>query len=262
MNLKSLDEHFSKLSEDDPMWAVLTAPGKKGNQWDPDEFFQTGRAEITSVINHLGERRWGPEQKERALDFGCGVGRLTQAMAEYFERADGVDISRGMIKLANELNQHPDSCEFHLNQAGDLALFEDASFDFIFSQITLQHMPSRFARGYIREFLRILRTGGVAVFQVPSGRNPNHPRNQVPFRQAKAWWYIRKKHLFNWIRQMRGQEIEAFFEMHSIPLEQVLRILKTPTTRLLEVRLDRSSGEQFLGYRYMVKKIQRTTDEI
>ncbi len=214
------------------------------------------------MIGHLDERRWGPQNKKRALDFGCGVGRLTQALAAHFEQVDGVDVSRGMIKLADDLNPFPDSCRFHLNQAGDLALFETGSFDFVFSQITLQHMPPKYSRRYIREFIRLLRPGGVMVFQIPAGRNPNHPKNQVPFRHLKGWFYLKKKHVRNWVRQLRGMEIEAFFEMHGIPLKEVLKLVSTPRTRLLEVRLDRSSGEQFIGYRYIVRKMERSTTEM
>jgi SAM-dependent methyltransferase len=104
----------------------------------------------------------------RALDFGCGPGRLTQAMAGHFERVDGVDIAPGMIECARALNQAGHRCTYHLNATGDLRLFADATFDFVYSNITLQHMEPRFSRCYIAEFTRVTRAGGVIVFQVPS----------------------------------------------------------------------------------------------
>ncbi len=37
-----------------------------------------------------------------ALDFGCGIGRLTQLLCKFFKKCIGVDISKEMIKLANK----------------------------------------------------------------------------------------------------------------------------------------------------------------
>jgi len=150
----------------DPFWAVLTHPGKEGNRWDPAEFFQTGIEEIRGVMNEV-TGQGVVLRADRALDFGCGPGRLSQALAAYFKRVDGLDIAPSMIDLANKFNQRPDQCYFHVNARADLALFEDRSFDFVYSNITLQHMKPFYAKVYIQEFLRVLQPGGVVVFQLP-----------------------------------------------------------------------------------------------
>ena len=106
-------------------------------------------------------------ERGRALDFGCGVGRLTQALAEHFDSCDGVDLAASMIERARELNENGERVRFHHNDAPDLRLFGDGSFDFILSLIALQHMEPELMRGYLREFLRVLRPGGVAFFNVP-----------------------------------------------------------------------------------------------
>ena len=41
-----------------------------------------------------------PAARRSALDFGCGIGRLSQALAEHFDQVYGVDISPKMIELA------------------------------------------------------------------------------------------------------------------------------------------------------------------
>ena len=89
-------QDWERLAEVDALWAVLTRPGRKGGRWDVDEFFATGEAEIAhvfSVAASLGR----PARRGRAIDFGCGVGRLTRALGTRFESALGVDISAGMI---------------------------------------------------------------------------------------------------------------------------------------------------------------------
>jgi SAM-dependent methyltransferase len=76
-----------------------------------------------------------------------------------------------MIKRALELNQDRERVRFHHHDAPNLRLFDDGSFDFILSLIVLQHMEPELMRGYLREFLRVLRPGGVAFFDVPDGIN-------------------------------------------------------------------------------------------
>jgi SAM-dependent methyltransferase len=149
------------------MWAVLTAPDHKASAWDNDAFFATGEAEIAhvlSVIGTLGRRlTFG-----RALDFGCGVGRLTRALGHRFERVVGVDISEGMVTRARRLNDAFPACDFRVNAATDLGQLETDSFDFVYSSIVLQHLPSRRdIELYVTEFLRVTRPDGLVVFGVP-----------------------------------------------------------------------------------------------
>ena len=165
--IETLREQWEAFGRTDPLWANLTASGRDHGGWDVDEFLATGREEVGRRLDAL--ERLGVELgHERALDFGCGAGRLTQALAERFERVDGVDIADSMIEHARRINRQGDRCHFHVNAERDLAMFESGSFDLVLSLIVLQHMEPRYALGYIREFVRVLRPGGVALFQVPA----------------------------------------------------------------------------------------------
>jgi SAM-dependent methyltransferase len=73
-----------------------------------------------------------------------------------------------MIELAQQHNRKGARVEYLCSAAGDLSHFADGSIDMILSWITLQHMRPRYARQYIREFLRVLAPGGLLVFQYPS----------------------------------------------------------------------------------------------
>jgi SAM-dependent methyltransferase len=167
VSLERHKEDWERLAEVDAMWAVLTAPGQKGRAWDAEQFFATGEAEIEhvlSVVDSLGR----PLARDSALDFGCGVGRLTRALGGRFERAVGVDISERMVAQARQLNEAFPTCEFRLNAASDLGQFETNSFDFVYASIVLQHLPSRGdVESYVTEFLRIARADGLAVFGIP-----------------------------------------------------------------------------------------------
>ncbi len=52
-----------------------------------------------------------------------------------------------------------------VNDSEDLP-FADGRFSFIYSNIVLQHMPQRFSKHYLREFIRLLAPAGMLVFSV------------------------------------------------------------------------------------------------
>ena len=160
-----MSDFWEDAARTDPLWTVLSDPAKRNRAWDLNEFFETGRRDISRVWREL--RTLGhPQPSGDALDFGCGVGRLTQALAPSFQRVTGVDISPTMIRLAERLNRFPDRVHYRLNTRADLLLLPAASLDFVYSDIALQHIPPDQSRAYIAEFLRVLRPGGLSVFQL------------------------------------------------------------------------------------------------
>jgi SAM-dependent methyltransferase len=169
MDLNELQRNWDELGKTDPLWAILTSPDRKGGKWDPAEFFESGRHEIAHTMR-LAQTLGLPARRETALDFGCGVGRLTQALCAWFERCCGVDIAPSMLELARRYNRHGDKCDYRLNAYGDLRIFPDGSFDLVHSNIVLQHMEPQYSLAYISEFARVLRPNGLLVFQIPDGR--------------------------------------------------------------------------------------------
>jgi len=167
MELAELRSTWDELGRQDPLWAILTQPAKKGQKWDRAEFFKTGEHNIKSVMNYLDALKLR-FPRDRALDFGCGVGRLTQALCNYFQECRGVDIAQSMIDLARQYNQHGSRCMYYVNGSDDLGLFEDNSFDFIYTNIVLQHIDPIYSKNYIKEFLRTLRPAGIVIFALPS----------------------------------------------------------------------------------------------
>ena len=100
-------------------------------------FFATGEAEIAHVLAVADGLR-PVARTGRALDFGCGVGRLTRALGTRFERAVGVDISEAMVAQARRLNEAFPTCEFVVNAAPDL----DAVRDRLVRLRLLEHRPA------------------------------------------------------------------------------------------------------------------------
>jgi SAM-dependent methyltransferase len=165
-DLRRVQETWDALSSDDDLFGVIWGYPYVQNQ-TADEFFAAGETEIAQLLRRA-ERHGLPRRRERALDFGCGAGRLTQALARRFEHAVGVDVAPGMIEAARRLDVSEGRAEFVLNDHPDLRRFEDASFDLVYSNLVLQHMPPGLARGYVAELARVLAPGGLLVFQAPS----------------------------------------------------------------------------------------------
>ena len=105
MHLSTLKKHWTEFGKQDPLWAILTHGSKKGGKWDVDEFFELGRRDVDAWFGAALAAK--PDLgRGTALDFGCGVGRLTQSLAEHFESVAGVDIAPTMIVEAAKYNRH------------------------------------------------------------------------------------------------------------------------------------------------------------
>jgi SAM-dependent methyltransferase len=239
MTLKRVQRLYEQLGRDDPYWAVLTEDHLRHNRWDPEELLADGVREITEAMRYL-QGLGLTLGRTRALDFGCGVGRLSQALAEHFDEVVGIDISNTMIAKAEELNRHGDRCRYLVNTVGDLSLLDDAAFDFCYSNKTLQHIPSEHSADYVAEFFRLLRPGGVALFMVPS--DDDH----------RPGWLrsLYREHLRPLFKQLRGRPP---VEMHSLPQAEVLDIVRRGGAECLDV-VDRRPDSRRRRLRYCAVK--------
>ncbi len=164
--LKDTQAHWDKLGQADPLYGVLSAPDKRGGRWDEEEFFATGKAEIGALFEQLAQAKIHVPAR-RALDFGCGVGRLSQALATRFEHVIGVDVAPSMLLRARGYDKSGGKLQWVLNELPDLSFQPSGSLDFLYSNIVLQHLPPDLALAYIAEFVRVLGPEGLAVFQLP-----------------------------------------------------------------------------------------------
>jgi hypothetical protein len=98
-DLRVIQAGWDYAAVEDAMFNIVTMTEKANGGWTPVDFFAHGRAEIDAAKARLETLGLG-ERHRRALDFGCGIGRLTQALASHYVHVDGVDISPEMINLA------------------------------------------------------------------------------------------------------------------------------------------------------------------
>jgi SAM-dependent methyltransferase len=164
---------WDDLARLDPFWAVLARPDRRHGRWDQSEFFATGTEEVARILlvaDSLGLAR----RRGTAVDFGCGVGRLTRALGSRFDRAVGLDISPQMVERATALGADRSNCESRVLPDRCLP-FPDQSVDLVSSIFVFQHLEDRpQVRQWIKECIRILDPAGVAVFQIPEDIPPRH----------------------------------------------------------------------------------------
>ena len=243
MKLEELQKNWNKFGSSDPLWGILAWPDKSENRWQIDEFFATGVREIDNVLAYVAGLAL-TVRLGTALDFGCGVGRLCQALAPHFDAVHGVDISPAMLALAEHYNQAGERCHYHLNERADLTLFGDRSFDFIYSNITLQHMQPRYSKAYMAEFVRVLAPGGVLIFQAPD--------------RAKRWRHrllqpVKPTSIFRTYQKLRYGD-KPVMDMYGVPRSEVVRLLAAHGGRVVDVQPDTSADALWYSYRYCVTK--------
>jgi len=248
MSLKENKQDWEDLSNLDLLWAILADPKKQFGGWNEEEFFSSGEDDINKILDEV-KRLGYPSKFHLALDFGCGVGRLTRGLAKNFELCYGVDISEVMINKANNYNQLIKNCKFILNTENKLPMFSDNYFDLIYSSIVLQHIPKKKdIESYIQEFIRILKKDGILIFQLPS---------YVPLLyriQPRTKLY----HLFRSIgigKKFLYHTLKLYpFVINFLSESQVKSILIKQNANLLESFLDNKAGKLIQSRTYFVTK--------
>lgn len=131
---------------------------------DAERFWASGE-EVWELLADSLDVRLRPS--DMALDVGCGMGRLTRALAARAREVIGLDVSAEMVQRARAANRDLPNVRFLEGDGATLAGISDASVDAIVSFVVFHHIPDpMITLGYVREMGRVLRPGGWAAFQV------------------------------------------------------------------------------------------------
>jgi SAM-dependent methyltransferase len=150
------------------MWSVLSDPARKGGRWTVEDFIAAGEQEIAERLADAEASHGRPQRYGRALDFGCGAGRLAHALSARFEEVVGVDVSPVMIERAALLTAGQPNVTLVVNREPSLRRFPDGDFDLVYTNLVLQHVPTpELIEGYVRELVRVTAPGGIALIQAP-----------------------------------------------------------------------------------------------
>ena len=146
---------WNKWAIKDARYAVLSLKKKVITDKDIDE---TGLLEYKKYVEPILPL----VNKNKALEVGCGIGRLTQYLVKDFKTVTALDISPNMIEIA-KTRANAD----YLVGDGENYSLPDNTYDFAFSYIVFQHMQTKkLVRNNFKEIIRVLKKGGIAKIHI------------------------------------------------------------------------------------------------
>jgi SAM-dependent methyltransferase len=142
---------------------------------DQERFWSDGERVLDEVLGSVGARI-APDA--RIVEIGCGVGRITRAIAGRCTAVEAIDVSDEMLALARRHNPQLENVRWILGDGESLAGIADDSADGCFSHVVFQHIPDpQVTLGYVREMGRVVRAGGWAAFQVSNAPQIHRSRS-------------------------------------------------------------------------------------
>lgn len=173
--LESERSRWDRLARD-PYYAVINHAGFRLDAAGNDaqaRFEASGERDIATTIDEI-RRFIDPRfEPELAVDFGCGVGRLTIPLARVCRHVIGIDISQVML---DEAKRYCDA-----RGIGNVALVTSEAYftrpvadeqrpDFVHSYIVFQHVPVRAGRWMAETLVGQLRPGGLGALHFTYAR--------------------------------------------------------------------------------------------
>lgn len=181
---KGMKRYWETRARENATWYVDTSCDY--DHPDMGDFFATGGNVVRGA---LLDAPVAPHGRGLAVEIGCGLGRISLALADHFEQVVGVDVSEEMVKQAESLVHH-DRVSFRVGNGEDLRSLDDGTADFVLTFTVFQHMPDiGLIEGYVSEASRILKPGGVLAAQ---WNNLPHPRRWRV--QGGLWRLARQAH--------------------------------------------------------------------
>ncbi|HIJ75464.1 MAG TPA: class I SAM-dependent methyltransferase [Deltaproteobacteria bacterium] len=205
-----------------PHFSVLTHPQflPENLSGSINEFWESGEQEAERLERILARYEFFSLATKTCVEFGCGVGRVTMPLARRFARVHGYDISPGHLSHADKRAAEEAIYNVSLHQCSETFLAALHECDVFYSMIVFQHNPPPLISRLIRNALHSLKSGGIAVFQVPT--------YQKGYRFETAEWL--------------GTDHPLEMQMHCLPQQHIFEIVDEEKCKLLEVREDDSTG--------------------
>jgi SAM-dependent methyltransferase len=241
------DETWKYFGKKDPYFGVLTHSVYRREQLTDDArkaFFETGERYIDFVMQTIRESLDPSFRPHRALDFGCGVGRLAIPIGRACGSVVGVDVSEAMLDEArrNSREQGLEDATF-VKSDDDLSLCE-GPFDFVHSCIVFQHIPRRRGEAILRRLVSLLRDDGIGALHFTYSFDASQKRRLLMDAYRKVPF------LFGIRNIAKGRPFsEPMMQMNEYDVNRILRILHECGAQRIHVNLTKtgSFGAPFYG---------------
>lgn len=244
MITKNSDRAWRRFGRLDPYFGVLSHPRfRHAASAGParTEFFRSGEEHLNRVLAVIRESLSPDFKPQRALDFGCGVGRVLLPLAQRVSRAEGIDVSRDMLweAEANCLQAGLSNVILHLSD-DELSSLNGRTFDFIHSFIVLQHIPTRRGMRFIESLVNHLDSGGIGVLHV------TYAYSGSPLHRAAYALCVHVPGMYALANVLRGRSpLRPLMQMNLYPLDSLLARLQSLGCHRIAVRFSEHSG--YLG---------------
>lgn len=236
--MSKTDRQWEWYGANDPYFGVVSHDRYRRGKLDEDArraFFDTGREHVEAVFASLESAFGGaPLKPRRALDFGCGVGRLLLPLAERCGEVVGVDVAPSMLEEAGRNCREAGLENVELVTGDDELSRCTGSFDLVHSFIVFQHVPVARGLEILGALLRLLEPGGLGALHfthdVPSHRSLKH--------------LLRTRPVLRQLNNLRlGKPLnEPIAEMNEYDLRLVLRHLQDAGARRVLAELTDHGG--------------------
>jgi SAM-dependent methyltransferase len=235
------DKEWKKWGEKDPYFGVVSHPQFRSRSiaQNRDDFFRSGEEFIAEVLSQADRYFGGTRQHESALDFGCGVARLTIPLARRFKHVDGVDVSAFMLDEArkNCKTFAVDNAEFHLTDGKNDYAHWPRRYDFVNSYIVLQHIPLRRGYAIIDSLLGLLADAGIAMLHVSL-------RRKLPPIRAAAYQIRHNVPLAGYVLNLlqRKPLLAPQMQMNEYDLARILEIFSRHNMKEISITSENHQG--------------------
>lgn len=240
MCLAKIERAWVHLGDTAPHFSVVTEDvfRPENIERSMEMFWASGEEAAEQLIRILKRHGVGVLSDKTCVEYGCGVGRVTMALAPRLRRIYGYDISRTHLRWAEERARQLGVTNVSLRDCSASVLPDLASCDLYYSRLVFQHNPPPVIVELIRRALHSLRAGGLAVFQVPTYISDYRFR------------------LREWLDH--GDFLDM--EMHCLPQSKIFEVISQAASVPLEVREDAATGEsgKMVSNTFVVRKLSAT----
>ncbi len=219
---------WDEIAEKDAYFGVATHEKYRSASLDDEArraFFESGREHVDLVFRELEGAFGRLEKPEKALDYGCGVGRILIPFAGRCERVAGVDISGGMLDESKRNLTDAGVENVDLLTAEDFLADDESRYDLVHSYIVLQHIEPRVGYGIIEKILTGLKPGGVGMIHV------THTDNAPVFTRLRSRIYRDLPFVHAALGSIRSED-RPFIPMYSYEMSLVKSLVRANGCRV------------------------------
>jgi len=237
----STDRAWEQYGKDNPYFGVLSDERFRGaglSESARRDFYASGEEYVQETLA-VCQRHFAAPARAKALDFGCGVGRLTIPLASHFESVTGIDISQAMLDEARANCSTLGVGNVRFLQNLETLTEEQGTFSFINTFIVLQHIEPSRGLDVVVAMLRLLGRGGYGAIHMTYARAKD--RADLGSRTLGSTAVQALRRPLSAVHRMLTRR-DPEMQMNAYPLNKVLFILQDAGVQEVHTRFTDHGG--------------------